>query len=225
MADDVVVLQPGDERAKKVAKAMASQTATDMIRAFGERSMTSTEVAAFLAIPITTASYHIEHLLEAGILQVADTRWSKKGREVKIYGLTNQVLIIAPPVSDLRSVLQKYTALFGVFLLLSMALFSLLPVALPDAGMPADGNLLSVPEQYAPPATGGGAIAERTFEAPSTAEKALEVPPVPFASLTIHDLVMAFFFGGCLVLFALMLYELHYWWRSSPRDILRKNGR
>jgi DNA-binding transcriptional ArsR family regulator len=216
MAEDVVVLQPGDERAKKVAKAMASQTANDMIQAFGKRPMTSTEVARSLQIPITTASYHIENLLDAGLLQVADTRWSKKGREVKIYGLTNQVLIIAPPVSDLRAVLQKYTALFGIFFILSLALFSVLPALLPDAGMPAaGGGMLSTQESYAPAATGDGEKAIRAFDTTSNVEQAPAVPPVPFASLTVHDLVMAFFFGGCLVLFALMLYELHYWWRSS----------
>ncbi len=222
MAEDVVVLQPGDERAQKVAKAMASQTANDMIQAFGTRPMTSTEVARSLQIPITTASYHIENLLDAGLLRVTDTRWSKKGREVKIYGLTNQVLIIAPQVSDLRAVLQKYTALFGIFFILSLALFGALPVLFPDAGMPVDGGMLPAREQYAPAATGGGEIAEKILGAPSPADKAAEVPPVPFASLTVHDLVMAFFFGGCLVLFALMLYEIHYWWRSSPRGLLRK---
>ncbi len=201
---------------------MASQTANDMIQAFGGRSMTSTEVAGHLNIPVTTATYHIENLLDAGILEVADTRWSKKGREVKIYGLTNQVLIIAPPVSDLRSVLQKYTALFGVFLIMSMALFGVLPVLLPDIGVPDDGGMLSTRGSYAPSIAGAGENAEKVVSTPAPVDQASIVPPVPFASLTIHDLVMAFFFGGCLVLFALMLYELHYWWRSSPGYALRR---
>ncbi len=68
MADDVVVLQPGDERAKKIARAMASQTANDIIQAFGEKPMTSSEIAQLMQIPITTAAYHIENLLDAGIL-------------------------------------------------------------------------------------------------------------------------------------------------------------
>lgn len=212
MAEDVVVLQSGDERAQRIAKAMASQTANDMIQAFGARSMSSTEVAGHLKIPVTTATYHIENLLDAGILEVADTRWSKKGREVKVYGLTNQVLIIAPPVSDLRSVLQKYTALFAIVALASLALLGILPVLLPGS----DG---AMPAPTAAPLMGAGEKAADQFGITES-----RVADVPFASISIHDLVMAFFLGGCLVVFALMIYEIHYWWRSSPGYAARRKN-
>lgn len=127
MANDVVVIQPGDEQAQKIARAMASQTANAVIQAFGGGPLTSSEVARRMKIPITTASYHIENLLAAGLIEVMETRWSEKGREVKVYGLANQVFIIAPPVSDLRSVLKKYTTLFGVVVLASIGLWSILP--------------------------------------------------------------------------------------------------
>ena len=32
MADNVVLLEPGDERAQKIAKAMGSQTASDILQ-------------------------------------------------------------------------------------------------------------------------------------------------------------------------------------------------
>ncbi len=129
---------------------------------------------------------------------MTETRWSRKGREVKVYGLANKVVIIAPPVSDLRSVLQKYAALFGIVVLATVGLAGLLQVLMPLSG-----------EAAAPAAeTGGGGILKAaSFDA---REAAAGVPAV-------HDLVMGFFFGACLVLLGLMLYELHYWWRSSPR--------
>ncbi|HQP72140.1 MAG TPA: helix-turn-helix domain-containing protein, partial [Methanoculleus sp.] len=68
MANEVVVLQPGDERAQKIARAMASQTANAIIQAFSSGPMTSSEVARKMKIPITTATYHIDNLLEAGLL-------------------------------------------------------------------------------------------------------------------------------------------------------------
>ena len=127
MVENVVVIQPGDERAQKIARAMASQTANAVIQTFGDGPLTSSEVARAMGIPITTATYHIENLLDAGLLEVMETRWSEKGREVKVYGLTNQVLIIAPPVSDLGSVLKKYATLFGIVVLASLGLWGLLP--------------------------------------------------------------------------------------------------
>ena len=151
MVDDVVVIQPGDERAQKIARAMASQTANAVIQAFGGGPLTSSEVSRQMAIPITTASYHIENLLDAGLLEVMETRWSEKGREVKVYGLTNQVLIIAPPISDLRSVLQKYATLFGIVVLSSLGLWAILPAVLPasrvcrqNRGLPGAGGRRSL---------------------------------------------------------------------------------
>ena len=104
MAENVVVVQPGDERAQKIARAMASQTANAVIQAFGGGPLTSSEIARQMGIPITTASYHIENLLDAGLIEVAETRWSEKGREVKVYGLATQFLIFGPPESELGAV-------------------------------------------------------------------------------------------------------------------------
>ena len=202
MANEVVVLQPGDERAQKIARAMASQTANAIIQAFSSGRMTSSEVARKMKIPITTATYHIDNLLEAGLLEVVDTRWSEKGREVKVYGLTDQVLIIAPPVSDLRSVLKKYTMLFALIVLATLGLRVFLPAVLPPS-WDAEPLLQRTDEKVS------------TFGVPG-AETA-GAPPV-------HDLVMGFFFGACVVLLALLLYEVFYWWRTSRRYHERLEG-
>lgn len=197
MANEVVVLQPGDERAQKIARAMASQTANAIIQAFSSGPMTSSEVARKMKIPITTATYHIDNLLEAGLLEVVDTRWSEKGREVKVYGLTDQVLIIAPPVSDLRSVLKKYTMLFALIVLATLGLRVFLPAVLP-------------PSWDAEPLLQRAGTGEKvsTFGVPGV--ETAGAPPV-------HDLVMGFFFGACVVLLALLVYEVFYWWRTSRR--------
>jgi DNA-binding transcriptional ArsR family regulator len=199
MAENVVVVQPGDERAQKIARAMASQTANAVIQAFGGGPLTSSEIARQMGIPITTASYHIENLLDAGLIEVAETRWSEKGREVKVYGLANQVLIIVPPESDLGSVLKKYVTLFGIVILVSAGLWGLLPMLLPilQGGVPPEPRL-----------AGGGGDENSVLQ--SSLDGAAGAPPV-------HDLVMGFFFGACVVLLALMAYEIYYWRRTSPR--------
>lgn len=206
MVDDVVVIQPGDERAQKIARAMASQTANAVIQAFGGGPLTSSEVARLMKIPITTASYHIDNLLDAGLLEVAETRWSEKGREVKVYALANQVLIIAPPVSDLRSVLQKYATLFGILVFASLSLLTFLPLLLPPAFQSVPMDSQGMPEP-----TAAGGVGEEKFSA-------LRAPTFDTAGTPpVHDLVMGFFFGACAVLLALLIYEVYYWWRTSPR--------
>jgi predicted transcriptional regulator len=212
-AEDVVILQPGDERAQKVAKAISSQTANDVIQVLRKKAMTSTEIAGLMSIPITTATYHIENLLEAGILQVVQTKWSKKGREVKVYGLTNQVLIIAPLKSDVRSLLLKYMALFSIVVAASIVMTVLLPAIGPmfpnDQGsMPTFAPLAGVGEEKD--------TRMATYDGQGQS-----------VSSSVHELVMYFFFGACTVIFLLMIYELYYWWRTSPKREKppRTNGR
>jgi predicted transcriptional regulator len=43
---------------------MASQTASDILRLIGEQPRTSTEISGRLSLPMNTAMYHIENLLD-----------------------------------------------------------------------------------------------------------------------------------------------------------------
>ena len=122
MADNVVILEPGDERAQKISKAMASQTASDILQLLAEDKQSLTEITDRLDIPLTTAKYHIENLLEAGLITVAEIKYSVKGREIKIYAVTNQLLIVAPRQSNVRSLLLKYASLFCIVVLGTLAL-------------------------------------------------------------------------------------------------------
>lgn len=128
MADNIVILEPGDERAQKISKAMGSQTASDILQLLGENQKSLTEITERLAIPLTTAKYHIENLLDAGLISVAGTKYSVKGREIKIYSLTNQLLIVAPRTSNVRSLLLKYASLFCIVILGTLALSLVSPL-------------------------------------------------------------------------------------------------
>ena len=139
MADDIVILEPGDERAQKISKAMGSQTASDILRLLAEHQRSLTEITERLAIPLTTAKYHIENLLDAGLISVAETRYSVKGREIKIYSLTNQLLIVAPRTSNVRSLLLKYASLFCIVVLSTLVLSLISPLIM------GTGTLMNAP--------------------------------------------------------------------------------
>ena len=87
-----------------------------------------TEITERLSIPLTTAKYHIENLLDAGLITVAETKYSVKGREIKIYAVTNQLLIVAPRQSNIRSLLLKYASLFGIVIFGSLVITVLSPI-------------------------------------------------------------------------------------------------
>jgi DNA-binding transcriptional ArsR family regulator len=199
MAEQVLVLEPGDVRAQKIAKAMASPTAGDILQLLAENPKSMTDITERLALPMNTAKYHVDNLLDAGIISVADTKYSVKGREVKIYSLTNQLLIVAPRRLDIRSLLLKYASLFGIVALASLAVSSILPLA-STWGMNAATVAAPVPSVGE---TGAGR------EAGTLAMKAGYDGLA--ASTAAPDPALAFFLGGMLVIFILLCYEAYLW--------------
>ena len=200
MAEDIIVLEPGDERAQKIGKAISSQTANDILHLISDEPRTASELTDTLHIPMSTIKYHLDNLLSAGLLEVRETRYSVKGREIKVYAVRNQLLIVAPKLANIRSILLKYASLFGVVILASLVMLAILPLfqAPPDmAGPPAfsqDGN--------------GGAGAIETL----SAEKASR--PEPLAAAPAAAPVLAFFVGGCLIIIILLLVDTYTWQRS-----------
>lgn len=236
MAEPVVILEPGDERAQKVAKAMASQTAGDILRLIGSGQKTATEIAEQLSLPMNTVKYHTENLLEAGLITVASTKYSVKGREVKVYSLTNELLIVAPRQANVRTLLMKYASLFGIVAFGSAVIALISPVLKVQGAGPlgefspgsgimaqeADGTFAKAAAdtlvQNATPAPEtlnsvvNGSV-ERMLEV-TTSPMVASIPPSPSSEpgipLTVlfQDPALVFFVGGLFVILILAAYEL-----------------
>jgi DNA-binding transcriptional ArsR family regulator len=200
MADDVVILEPGDERAKKIARAMASKTASDILAFMRDGEYSSSEISEALSLPITTVTYHLDNLFNAGMIDVVRTRWSEKGREMKIYGIRDQLVIMSPATKDIRSILLRYASLFVILLFATLMMAVVAPLI-------TSGELFGAHDLEK--ATQGSAP---TFEiaqedgALRNAGGGFQVPA--------HTLIMAFFSGGCLVLSLLIAYELYLYFRK-----------
>jgi len=187
------VLQPGDERAQKIGKAIASQSANDILHALQEMPKTAGDLASALSMPMGTVKYHLENLLDAGLVEVRETRYSVKGRQIKVYGIKDQLLIVAPKVQNIRSILLKYATLFGIIVLASLAGYAMLPIMTAPAGLGGEDVARFQGEKAV------GVMAE-----PAPAAGVLPQGPAP-------DPVLAFFLGGCLVLLILLVYEVAVW--------------
>lgn len=195
MTGNVVVLEPGDEQAQKIAKAMGSQTASDILTLLATGTKSLTDITEQLKIPITTAKYHTENLLDAGLITIPQTKYSVKGREVKMYALTDQLLIVAPKQTNIRSILLKYTSLFGIVVAGTLSIIGLAPLL---AGQVATSD--AAPLMMSRETSGGNGV----FAAKTVADSSLvqEVPP---------DLALAFFCGGAFVIGVLLCYEAYLW--------------
>ena len=195
MADQVVILEPGAEQATKIAKAMASRTAGDILRFIGDGQKTSTEISEHLSIPMNTAKYHIENLLDAGLISVAATKYSVKGREVKVYMLTNQLLIVAPRQTNVRSLLLKYTSLFAV------VAFGSLVVAILKSGIGTTGRF----SEGLNAAPGAPSQAAGVAYAKGASDMIAATQPLTL------DTTGAFFLGGAVIIVILLCYEVYIW--------------
>ena len=240
MADNVVLLEPGDERAQKIAKAMGSKTASDILRFLSEGQKSLTDITERLAIPMTTAKYHVENLSDAGLIMVEETKYSVKGREVKLYSLTNQLLIVAPRHSNVRSLLLKYASLFGIVAFGSVVIGIMSPLFGSGSVMRSNPNTVpgiavqefvgsnakAVADGYAANATmtpnlmavGKGAAEVTSTNVSPTPSAVLSLVQIPkdhgtASFFLMPDAAMAFFLGGALVIFVLLCYEAYVWKR------------
>ena len=219
----VVILEPGDEKAQKIAKAIASKTAGEILQLLKDGGHASTQIAESLGVPITTVQYHLENLVEAGIINVVERRWSQKGREVKVYGLRDQMLIVVPRGGDLKGILLRYGSLFAVVVLASIVLALLGPAFAPVASPAIQAAVPSAPpgvsnemggvsdhlykgvanETWGRNTTPGAAPI--TSGAPELATQAPGIPPLP----------LVFFLGGVLVILVMLGYEIWVWRRAG----------
>ena len=203
MTENVVVLEPGDERAQKIAKAISSGTANDILHLLGDGQKSATDITGSLDLPMSTVKYHLDNLLDAGLVEVVETKYSIKGREIKVYALRDQLLIVAPKMQNIRSLLLKYASLFAVVALVSLAGFFYLPLLSPafsgstGGGGMNDGSLVQ---------------SEKSVGIMSGPAPASEIAPRAFAPpAPAFDPVLAFFLGGCLVILLLAIYEAYVW--------------
>lgn len=205
MAENVLVLEPGDERAQKIAKAMASSLAGDILQFLADGPKSLTAITEKLQIPMNTAKYHVENLLDAGVIAVADTKYSIKGREVKLYSLTDQLLIVAPRRVDVRSLLLKYASLFGIVAVSTLAISTILPMLSTPVMNAEMVSLKAAPAPAVDTAVTGAGREAGAVALQSTFDAASVTAPAAF------DPALAFFFGGILVIFILLCYEAWLW--------------
>lgn len=208
MTDNVVVLEPGDIRAQKIAKAMGSPTAGDILQLLAEKPQSLTDITERLSLPMNTVKYHVENLIDAGVIAVAETRYSVKGRTIKIYSLTDQLLIVAPRRSDIRSMLTKYAALFGIVAVTSLGISSILPLL--SMGSANEAVMTAAaPAVYDRSIEGGQGVVLQSMKTTSDTFGGM-----PSAGI---DPALAFFCGGLMVVLILLCYEAWLWKKSKNK--------
>ena len=160
ITEDVIFLEPGQEKAQNIVKAISHQNAGDVMQILSiEGPLRLSDIADRLGMSLNAAKYHIENLMNAGLLEIANTRYSVKGRKIKVYRLKNQVFIVAPKmtgIAQVRSALLKYGAALGIFIMVFS--FTLVQNFVPLPAVPLHLSGSIQPGQPVPVMTDSGVI-------------------------------------------------------------------
>jgi len=215
--DGSEVVSIREDAADEVFEALSSGTAREILAALYEDPDTASSVADRVDTSLQNASYHIEKLVDADLVEVADTWYSEQGREMKVYAPASDSLVLfASDEASAPSLKSRLLRLLGVVGVLGAA--SLVVQRL-VGGQPTGGQTAE---------TGGGGsgggfqiASEDATEANATAQQtvqdAADTETVGYAA-EIADAAasgippgLLFFAGGLLVLSVVLGYA---WYRE-----------
>ncbi|MGB9962042.1 ArsR/SmtB family transcription factor [Halobacterium sp. MBLA0001] len=136
--DGSEVVHIREDAADDVFDALGSRTAREILSALYEEPDTASGVADRVDTSLQNASYHIENLVEADLLEVADTWYSAQGREMSVYAPASDTLVLFAADSgqspSLRSRLAGLLGVLGALGVVSVAVQRLLAGGTPRPG-------------------------------------------------------------------------------------------
>ncbi|MDK2983818.1 MAG: hypothetical protein PWP19_1296, partial [Thermococcaceae archaeon] len=65
------IIDVGDEKAKELAQILTNETSLLILRLLQERTLSMSEIAKELGIPMSTVSYHLDKMTRVGLVEIA----------------------------------------------------------------------------------------------------------------------------------------------------------
>lgn len=92
---DLKVLWLDDEDADTLINSLSSETARAVLTALHESPSTASELSNAVDTSLQNVRHHLGKLQSAGLVEVTDTRYSVKGREMNVYAPASDSLVVA----------------------------------------------------------------------------------------------------------------------------------
>ncbi|MFC6786962.1 ArsR/SmtB family transcription factor [Halobaculum halobium] len=111
--DPRVIGVDGDD-ADDVLAALSSDTARAILSALHDSPGPASDVADRVDTSLQNTQYHLKRLREAGVVEVVDTSYSQKGREMDVYAPADGPLVlVAGPESEASGIRATLSRLLG----------------------------------------------------------------------------------------------------------------
>lgn len=93
--EKLLILQLSED-SRKIARLLSNKTSIRILKLLDRRSMSAADIADELEVRLNTLKYNLDSLLEVGLIRVRQVKWSRKGREIKVYEAVEKVIILLP---------------------------------------------------------------------------------------------------------------------------------
>jgi DNA-binding Lrp family transcriptional regulator len=111
-----------DSKSKAISEVLGSKTCKKIIGYLSERKEASQQdLSNALGIPMNTLDYNIKKLLDSGFIQKRKNFfWSKKGKKIVMYELSNKSIVISPK----KTSSQKFKSILPALILTAAGTFA-----------------------------------------------------------------------------------------------------
>ena len=124
-----------DEDADDLIAALGSETAREILTRLHDEPATKSELAAAVDTSLQNVQYHLGRLDDADLVDVIDTAYSEKGREMDVYAAADEPLVLfsggSESSSGIKTALMRLLGGYGIIGLAAFAAQRVLSVAGP----------------------------------------------------------------------------------------------
>lgn len=187
---DTRLVEISDDGATAVFDTLTSETARQLLSHLHDEPQTASDLAGSVETSVQNVKYHLKKFEDEGLVEVVDYWYSSRGTEMKVYGPTDNALVLYTGMDlDKPSLRDGLSQVIGAVAILGIA------------GIVVDYLVRALAETSGAPPTGdtpGGTA-----------------PPSNPVGVEIMDMIispgMVFFVGGA---FALVVGLMWWYWRQ-----------
>jgi DNA-binding transcriptional ArsR family regulator len=141
-AGDLQTLWLDSEEAGDLLSSLSSDTARSVLTSLHEEPATASEVADRVDTSLQNARHHLSNLQDADLVEVTDTRYSSKGREMNVYAPARDLMVVfVGSRENDGGLLESLRRLVPVLAVLAVASALVQWLVVPGVGTVASGEL------------------------------------------------------------------------------------
>lgn len=136
--DEAEVWELASEEAGQAFEVLSSDTARQILSRLYDEPQTASELADDLDMSLQNVDYHLQRLQDADLIEVATTRYSSTGNEMKVYAPTTNAVLLLSKESTAQRIRSRLARLFSSLLFIAVGALAFRTLLI--------GTLIDVPE-------------------------------------------------------------------------------